>query len=202
MPHLSAPALERTGGLPGVVTGIFNSDEVVRDRATVSGCAGAVVQGWAHGWVLRFECPTARSMLGAPSTLRSVAATHLNDQQFAEMANAGGASRRMVDSKRPTSGLMVGVPGLEKRYPPPVEPYQVAHHRTLVAIHAGLGAGEYQGAWKTEHAGSSVVVLDHSKRFPDTSSGEALARRRGEAGHQDALWRVKGLDDGEEIPLH
>lgn len=175
---------------------------MVKDRAAWCRLVRVVLEGGAHRDAPIFPWSNFGSRVRVSPYSRFVEHSHLNDEQFAALANAGGASRRLSDNRRPTSGIMVGIPGLEQRLPHPITAEHVARHRAIMAVMEGTGSGVYQGAWRANHEGKPVVVLDHSTRMPDTPTGEKRARQMGTAGHQDALWRVLGLNDGEEIPLN
>jgi len=72
----------------------------------------------------------------------------LSNEQFAELANQGGASRSFKTGESPTSpGIMVSIPGAEKITN---APYTAEQAKSFKEEHATRAKGDvYQGAWKS-----------------------------------------------------
>ena len=72
----------------------------------------------------------------------------LSNEQFAELANQGGASRSFKTGEAPKGpGIMVSIPGAEKITK---APYSAAEAESFRTEHSAKAKGEvYQGAWKS-----------------------------------------------------
>jgi hypothetical protein len=109
----------------------------------------------------------------------------LSNEQFAELANQGGASRSFKTGESPTGpGIMVSVPGAEKITN---APYTAEQAKSFKEEHATRSIGDvYQGAWKTGGKIFSDISVKH-KTLPE-------ARKAGVENKQIAGYDLGGTD--------
>jgi hypothetical protein len=115
--------------------------------------------------------------------------TTLDDEEFHDLAQQGGASRHAVTGNVPDRGYMVGgardlanqpFPELKR----PVEQFQlddVRHHARDIQSRFGPDSTVHQGAWRE----GGDVVLDASENIPTFSSAITAAKMRGERAVYD-----------------
>ena len=109
----------------------------------------------------------------------------LSNEQFAELANKGGASRSFKTGEEPKGpGVMVSIPGAEKITN---APYSAAEAKGFKEQYASKAKGDvYQGAWKSG-----------DKIFSDISEKHATlhaARKAGVTQEQIAGYDLGGTD--------
>ena len=109
----------------------------------------------------------------------------LSNEQFAELANKGGASRSFKTGESPKGpGVMVSVPGAEKITD---APYTAEQAKNFKEEHATKTKGDvYQGAWKTGGKVFSDISIKHNT-LPE-------ARKAGVENSQIAGYDLGGTD--------
>lgn len=109
----------------------------------------------------------------------------LSNEQFAELANKGGASRSFKTGESPKGpGVMVSIPGAEKITK---APYTAAEAESFKAEHSAKAKGDvYQGAWKS----GDKIFSDISEKHTNLAS----ARKAGVAQKQIAGYDLGGTD--------
>lgn len=125
----------------------------------------------------------------------------LNGQQFQEFVSnvrAGGDTVHAETGERPETGVMVSIPGRERRYgissfdAPEATAYAGAHARELA------DPDQYLGGWRRQEAeqptDADQAVLDVSRRYPTAEEGVT----KGWAWNQEAVHR---LDDHKDIDV-
>jgi len=106
----------------------------------------------------------------------------LSNEQFANLANQGGASRSFKTGKAPEGpGVMVSIPGNEKITDAPYTAEQASSFKKEYASKAPIDA--YQGAWKTG-----------KKMFADISVKQKTLPAARKAGLEDK--QIAGYDLG------
>lgn len=109
----------------------------------------------------------------------------LSHEEFARLANEGGASRSFHTGDAPVGpGVMVSIPGSEKITKAPTTPAEVAAYHTAHVMHAG--GDHYQGAWLDK----GQIYHDVSKKQPTV--GES--RKAGFYGKQISGYDLGGTD--------
>jgi hypothetical protein len=85
----------------------------------------------------------------------------LSNEQFAELANKGGASRSFKTGESPKGpGVMVSIPGAERITK---APYSAEEAKSFKEEHAAKAKGDvYQGAWKSGDKIFSDISEKHS----------------------------------------
>jgi hypothetical protein len=109
----------------------------------------------------------------------------LSNEQFAKLANQGGASRSFKTGESPKGpGVMVSVPGAEKITD---APYTAEQAQSFKTEHATKATGDvYQGAWKTGGKVFADISVKHST-LPE-------ARKAGVENSQIAGYDLGGTD--------
>ena len=109
----------------------------------------------------------------------------LSNEQFAELANKGGASRSFKTGESPKGpGVMVSIPGAEKITD---APYTAEQAKSFKEEHATKATGDvYQGAWKTGGKVFADLSVKHST-LP-------AARKAGVENKQIAGYDLGGTD--------
>ncbi len=106
----------------------------------------------------------------------------LSNEQFAKLANQGGASRSFKTGQAPEGpGVMVSIPGAEKVTDAPYTAEQAQSFKTEYSTKAPIDA--YQGAWKTG-----------KKMFADISVKQRTLPDARKAGLEDK--QIAGYDLG------
>jgi len=109
----------------------------------------------------------------------------LSNEQFAELANKGGASRSFSTFEAPKGpGVMVSIPGKEKITDAPLTSDQANRFRKDHEISAT--SDTYQGAWKS----GNKIFQDVSKKHTNLPE----ARAAGEKNKQIAGYDLGGTD--------
>lgn len=109
----------------------------------------------------------------------------LSNEQFAELANKGGASRSFKTGEEPKSpGVMVSIPGAEKITK---APYTAEEAKSFKEEHAEKAKGDvYQGAWKS----GDQIFSDISEKHTTLPA----ARKAGVEQKQIAGYDLGGTD--------
>lgn len=109
----------------------------------------------------------------------------LSNEQFANLANQGGASRSFKTGKSPEGpGVMVSIPGAEKISD---APYTAEQASSFKKEYASKATGEaYQGAWKTGGKVFADISVKH-RTLPE-------ARKAGVENSQIAGYDLGGTD--------
>lgn len=109
----------------------------------------------------------------------------LSHEEFARLANEGGASRNLKTGEPAVGpGVMVSVPGAEKITKAPTTPEEVA---SFHAEHSSsAGSEHYQGAWRS----GGSIFHDVSKKEPTIEE----SRKSGVLGKQIAGYDLGGTD--------
>lgn len=109
----------------------------------------------------------------------------LSHEEFARLANEGGASRSFVTGEPAVGpGVMVSVPGAEKITKAPTSAKEVSEFHTQHSL--GAGEQHYQGAWRS----GDKIFHDVSKKEPTLEK----ARKSGVLGKQIAGYDLGGTD--------
>lgn len=109
----------------------------------------------------------------------------LSNEQFANLANQGGASRSFSTFEAPKGpGVMVSIPGKEKITDAPLTADQATRFRKEHEVSAT--SDMYQGAWKT----GKKIFQDVSKKHTNLPE----ARSAGEKNKQIAGYDLGGTD--------
>jgi hypothetical protein len=109
----------------------------------------------------------------------------LSNEQFANLANKGGASRSFKTGKAPEGpGVMVSIPSAEKVTDAPYTAEQAQGFKTEYAAKAPVDA--YQGAWKTGKKMFADISVKQ-RTLPD-------ARKAGIENSQIAGYDLGGTD--------
>lgn len=117
--------------------------------------------------------------------------SRVSDEQFAHLANTGGASRRVITREEaPKSGVYVSTPDLEQRYDHNVTAKDVAEHRQRILNTRGAKGVQFQGGWPED----GRVYLDHSINAKHLSNGFVLAR--------PDRWDQKSMYDADKGVYH